>query len=204
MKFPQASRPNDGEGYLDGQLLLAMPAMTDPRFQRSVIYLCAHSEQGAMGLIINQHAPRLVFSNVLERLGIRNEPDMSDVVDEMLSRPVHVGGPVEAGRGFVLHTSDYFTVNSTLAVDGAICLTTTLDIVRAIAAGGGPSRCLLALGYSGWSPGQLEQEIQANSWLNCPADVDLLFDYDIANKYTRALAKLGVNPSFLVGDAGHA
>ncbi|MFN3624242.1 MAG: YqgE/AlgH family protein [Hyphomicrobium sp.] len=191
------------EGYLDGQLLVAMPVMSDPRFARSVIYMCAHSEDGAMGLIINQRASHISFPDLLERLGIIRADDEQGItaVGDM---SIHVGGPVETGRGFVLHSSDYFADDSTLPIEDGVCLTATIDILKAIAAGHGPNRALLALGYAGWSPGQLESEIQANGWLNCPADPDLIFDPDLEGKYARALAKIGIDPSHLVSDAGHA
>jgi putative transcriptional regulator len=204
MTTPRKTRGKRGEGFLSGQLLIAMPLMTDRRFYRSVIYMCAHSEEGAMGLIINQRAPNLSFPDLLERLGITPDPDEEGIADELMSRNVHMGGPVETGRGFVLHTADYFSESSTLAIENGVCLTATLDILKAIAAGEGPDRALLALGYAGWSPGQLESEIQANGWLNCPADIDLVFDPDLDAKYPRALAKIGIDPSHLVSDAGHA
>jgi len=190
--------------YLDGQLLLAMPSMSDPRFHKAVIYLCAHSADGAMGIVVNQRAPHITFPKLLEQLDIvpaRNEASIQIAVEDMT---VHTGGPVESGRGFVLHTTDYFSDDSTLAIDDSISLTATIDILRAIATGRGPDRSLLALGYAGWAPGQLEHEIQSNGWLICPADTDLVFDPAIENKYDRAMAKLGVHPSFLVSDAGHA
>lgn len=193
-----------GNGYLDGKLLLAMPAMTDPRFHRAVIYMCAHSADGAMGIVVNQRAPHITFSKLLEQLEIApsaTEESIRVPVDKMA---VHTGGPVETGRGFVLHTKDYFSADSTLAIDDSISLTATIDILRAIATGKGPDRSLLALGYAGWAPGQLEREIHANGWLICPADTDIVFDAAIENKYDRAMAKLGVHPSFLVSDAGHA
>jgi putative transcriptional regulator len=190
-------------GYLDGQLLLAMPSMTDPRFNRAVIYMCAHSAEGAMGIVINQKAPHITLPRLLEQLEIP-----SGGVDPSLisfrSRAVHVGGPVETSRGFVLHSSDYFSTDSTLPIDESVCLTATIDILKAIATGSGPDLAILALGYAGWAPGQLEHEIQANGWLNCPADVDLIFDPNLENKYERALAKLGINPSHLVSTGGHA
>lgn len=193
---------------LEGQLLVAMPRMTDRRFQRSVIYMCAHSEQGAMGLIVNQNADHIDFPDLLERLGLVTEiftgSGTIELPDELLSVPVHVGGPVDSGRGFVLHSSDYFVQDSTLPIRDGVCLTATLDILRAMATGRGPQRTLLALGYAGWSAGQLEIEIQANGWLHCPADMDLIFDADNESKYGRALAKIGVDPSHLVADAGHA
>ena len=126
------------------------------------------------------------------------------VADDIRSMSIHVGGPVETGRGFVLHSSDYFANDSTLPIEDGVCLTATIDILKAIAAGNGPNRSILALGYAGWSPGQLESEIQANGWLNCPADLDLIFDNNLEAKYTRALAKIGIDPSHLVSDAGHA
>jgi putative transcriptional regulator len=191
------------EGYLDGQLLIAMPVMSDPRFARSVIYLCAHSEDGAMGLVINQRASHISFPDLLERLGIvPSEADKRP--SDASSISIHVGGPVETSRGFVLHSSDYFANDSTLAIENGVCLTATIDILKAIAIGQGPNRAILALGYAGWSPGQLESEIQANGWLNCPPDMDLIFDPDVDAKYIRALAKIGIDPSHLVSDAGHA
>ncbi|KAB2939838.1 MAG: YqgE/AlgH family protein [Hyphomicrobium sp.] len=197
-------RRASAEGYLDGQLLIAMPVMSDPRFARSVIYMCAHSEDGAMGLIINQRASHISFPDLLERLGIVSSNGDDGITDEVGRMSIHVGGPVETGRGFVLHSSDYFADDSTLPIENGVCLTATIDILRAIATGTGPNHAILALGYAGWSPGQLESEIQANGWLNCPADPDLIFDPNIEAKYARALAKLGIDPSHLVSDAGHA
>jgi putative transcriptional regulator len=189
---------------LEGQLLIAMPAMTDRRFQRSVIYMCAHSSEGAMGLIINQRANHITAPDLLERLGISARTPDDEINNEIFSLPIQVGGPVETGRGFVLHSSDYFSEDSTLSIEEDVCLTATIDILKAIAKGQGPARALLALGYAGWSPGQLETEIQANGWLHCPADPDLIFDEDLENKYSRALAKMGIDLSHLVSDAGHA
>jgi putative transcriptional regulator len=197
-------RRASAEGYLDGQLLIAMPVMSDPRFARSVIYMCAHSEDGAMGLIINQRASHISFPDLLERLGIATADSDDGIADDVGELSIHVGGPVETGRGFVLHSADYFVDDSTLPIEGGVCLTATIDILKAIAAGSGPNRAILALGYAGWSPGQLESEIQANGWLNCPADPDLIFDPNLETKYTRALAKIGIDPSHLVSDAGHA
>ncbi len=195
-------RGNHEDGYLDGQLLVAMPIMTDKRFARSVIYMCAHSAEGAMGLIINQRAPHVSFPQLLEQLSIDggNGEAALDVVDIN----VHVGGPVETGRGFVLHSSDYYVADSTLPIDDGVSLTATIDILKAIAGGKGPGRAILALGYAGWRPGQLESEIQANGWLHCPADLDLLFDRDLDQKYVRAMSKIGIDPSHLVSEAGHA
>jgi putative transcriptional regulator len=189
--------------YLDGQLLVAMPIMTDKRFARSVIYMCAHSAEGAMGLIINQRASHISFSELLKQLSIM--PDSADEVEtELADMDVHVGGPVETGRGFVLHSADYYAAESTLPIDDGVSLTATVDILKAIAGGKGPDRAILALGYAGWRAGQLESEIAANGWLHCSADADLLFDRDLEQKYRRALSKIGIDPSHLVSDAGHA
>lgn len=204
MKISRTPRSSPAEGYLEGQLLVAMPVMSDPRFARSVIYMCAHSEEGAMGLVINQRASHISFPDLLERLGIVPSETEEDLPDQIQDMSIHVGGPVETGRGFVLHSADYFANESTLPIENGICLTATIDILKAMAAGNGPDRSILALGYAGWSPGQLESEIQANGWLNCPADLDLIFDPDVEAKYTRALAKIGIDPSHLVNDAGHA
>ncbi len=204
MKIPHPPRRANGDGYLDGQLLIAMPVMSDPRFARSVIYMCAHSEDGAMGLVINQRASHISFPDLLERLNIVPMASGENFPDDVRAMSIHVGGPVETGRGFVLHSSDYFVNDATLPIEDGVCLTATIDILKAIAAGNGPNRAILALGYAGWSPGQLENEIQANGWLNCPADLDLIFGSDLEAKYTRALAKIGIDPSHLVSDAGHA
>jgi putative transcriptional regulator len=190
-------------GYLDGQLLIAMPSMADPRFHRAVIYLCAHSEEGAMGLIINQRAAHITLPKLLEQLEI-TAGSSHPVATPSASMAVHCGGPVETSRGFVLHSSDYFAADSTLPINESMCLTATVDILRAIAKGSGPNKAILALGYAGWAPGQLEHEIQSNGWLNCPADYDVVFDGDLENKYARALEVLGVHPSHLVGISGHA
>ncbi len=187
------------DGFLDGQLLIAMPSMTDPRFQRAVIYMCAHSSEGAMGLIINQRAPHITLPKLLEQLDITSSHPSTG-----RSIAVHAGGPVETSRGFVLHSSDYFAADSTLTINESVCLTATVDILKAIARGSGPNKAILALGYAGWAPGQLEREIQSNGWLNCPADFDTVFDSDIENKYAKALQLLGVDPSHLVGISGHA
>lgn len=197
------SHPED-EGYLDGQLLIAMPAMGDERFSRSVIYLCAHSSEGAMGIVINQRAPNISFTELLDQLNIAPDEDSISLPESLDSMAVHFGGPVETGRGFVLHSADYFKDDSTLPVDDSTCLTATIDILRDIVKGSGPDKALLALGYAGWGPGQLEDEIQSNGWLNCPADPGLIFDPEIGRKYNKALGSLGVDPIRLVNDSGHA
>lgn len=184
--------------YLDGQMLIAMPAMSDKRFHRSVIYMCSHSDKGAMGLIVNQRAPNVSFRDLLRELKISSS---APVLAEMA---VHVGGPVSTERGFVLHTKDYFVESTTLVIDDDVCLTATLDILKALSRGTGPKQALLALGYSGWAPGQLEAEIQANGWLHCDADRELIFGTDHELKYPRALSKIGIDMSHLVSEAGHA
>jgi len=195
---------SEDEGYLDGQLLIAMPAMGDARFSRSVIYLCAHSSEGAMGIVINQRAPNISFTELLEQLDIVPSEDRIALPAGLSAMKVHLGGPVETGRGFVLHSADYFKADSTLPINESVCLTATVDILRDIAKGSGPNKALLALGYAGWAPGQLDDEIQANGWLNCPADPELVFDPAIDRKYHRALNRLGIDPIRLVNDSGHA
>lgn len=198
-----AGRSGDTDGYLDGQLLVAMPAMGDPRFERAVIYMCAHSGDGAMGIIINQRAPHISFDELLDQLNIA-APEPITLPHLSRALAVHVGGPVETGRGFVLHTADYFKADSTLPIDEEVCLTATVDILRDIAKGTGPDKALLALGYAGWAPGQLESEIHANGWLHCPADAELLFDPNVELKYELALSRIGIDASRLVNDSGHA
>jgi putative transcriptional regulator len=200
---PRASG-GGGEGYLDGQMLIAMPLMQDERFARSLIFLCAHSADGAMGIIVNQQAGSIDFPELLAQLNIIDTEQSITLPEKAESMKVLRGGPVEPGRGFVLHSSDFFIENSTLPIDRDISLTATLDILKAIANGAGPRRAILALGYAGWAPGQLENEIQHNGWLHCAADPDLVFGGDIDNKYERALRKLGIEPAMLSNEAGHA
>ena len=189
--------------FFDGQLLIAMPIITDRRFQRSVVYMCAHTRDGAMGLIINQRARNMAYPDLLERLGILSKDNHAPIVD-LSKRPVHVGGPVETGRGFVLHSSDYTSTDSTLQIDAGMSLTATVDILRDIAIGTGPDRSILALGYASWGASQLESEFAANGWLHCPADPELVFSDNLDTKYQRALATIGVEISQLVTEAGHA
>lgn len=184
------------ESSLTGQLLVAMPQMADSRFTRTVIYLCAHSEEGAMGLVINRLIDSLTFPSLLEQLGMEPEDARADM-------PIHFGGPVEASRGFVLHSAEYLQ-DSTLVIDDEIALTATIDVLRAIASGGGPKRRVLALGYAGWAPGQLDSEIQANGWMLVPPDPELVFGDDNEAKWQRALAKIGIDLSLLSSEAGHA
>jgi putative transcriptional regulator len=192
------------DGYLDGNLLIAMPTMGDPRFNRAVIYLCAHSADGAMGIIINQRAPNISFTELLEQLNIAPPKERIRLPLGLGAMAVHLGGPGETGRGFVLHSADYFKAESTLPIDESVCLTATIDILRDIAKGTGPDKALLALGYAGWAPGQLENEIHANGWLHCAADPELIFDAEVDHKYTRAMSKIGIDPIRLVNDSGHA
>ncbi len=192
------------KSFLDGHLLIAMPSMADQRFARSVVYICAHSSDGAMGIVINKLADQVSFRDLLVQLEIvqaRNEPHLPARVDRVR---VHRGGPVETGRGFVLHSADFFLDNATLPIADGVCLTATLEVLRAISEGRGPDNALLALGYAGWAPGQLEFEIQSNGWLHSQADPALIFDDDIGRKYDRALAKIGVEPAMLSMEAGHA
>jgi putative transcriptional regulator len=197
-----ASAPR--RGYLDGQMLIAMPSMRDERFARTLIYICAHSSEGAMGIVVNQPAANIKFPDLLVQLDVISDSDLIELPPSAGAVQVLKGGPVEPGRGFVLHTSDYFIENSTLPIDDGICLTATLDVLKAIAKGNGPGNALLALGYAGWAPGQLETEIQDNGWLHCSADSDLIFGPDVDHKYDRALRKLGIHAGMLSSEAGHA
>lgn len=184
------------EGYLAGQLLVAMPQMLDERFAKTVIYMCAHTEDGAMGLVVNKVMENIDFPDLLDQLGLSPSPTGEDI-------RVHFGGPVESGRGFVLHSADYVQ-DATMVIDDAIAMTATTDILRDIAEGDGPRNSLLALGYAGWGPGQLDTEIQANGWLSVPADDTLVFNTDPKSVWQGALAKMGIDVSMLSGDAGHA
>lgn len=196
-------RPEE-EGFLEGKMLIAMPSMGDERFSRTLIYLCVHNPEGAMGIVVNKPAPNITLPELLDQLSIPVPEESPALHKKILACPVLVGGPVEAARGFVLHTHDYFSEDSTLPVDDDVGLTASVDILRAIAHGHGPERALLALGYAGWAPGQLEAEIQANGWLHCDPDPELLFSTNLDAKYNSALAKLGINLSLLSGEAGHA
>jgi putative transcriptional regulator len=204
MSFQHKSQQVEPNVYLDGQLLVAMPGMMDARFARSVIYLCAHSEEGAMGIVVNRAASKVNFSELLVQLQIIGPDEAIRLPERAGLVQVLKGGPVDTGRGFVLHSNDFFIDNSTLPIDGGVSLTATIDILRAIANGAGPDRAVLALGYAGWSAGQLETEMQHNGWLTCPADASLIFDTALESKYERALRKLGIDPGRLSSDAGHA
>ena len=184
---------------LTGKLLIAMPGMGDTGFDHSVIYVCAYSDDGAMGLIINKPAEDVSMIDLVEQLEISTESE-----DSLKNTPVCFGGPVEQGRGFVLHSPEYNSRIQTLAVDGSFSMTATLDVLEDIASGEGPAQSLLMLGYSGWAPGQIEDEIKANGWLVADADEALLFGDDLDGKWTQALAKIGVDASFLSGQSGRA
>ena len=189
-------------GFLDGQFLIAMPCPADGNFTRTVVYICAHSSAGAMGFIINR-AQAVSFTELLQHVKIIEASDAIMLPTSTRDFPVLSGGPVESGRGFVLHSDDYFS-ESTIPVSEDISLTATLDIVRAIYDGRGPQKATMLLGYAGWGPGQLEAEIGNNVWLNCPATDSLIFDRSLDAKYERALATMGVSPELLSPNAGHA
>jgi putative transcriptional regulator len=189
---------------LGGQLLIAMPGMRDERFQKTVIYICAHSRDGAMGIVINQRSPSMTFRDLLVQLDVIG-------VDQAIRLPRHVshahilkGGPVETSRGFVLHSPDYAAGDATQTIANGICMTATLDILRAMARMEGPKSAIMALGYAGWGAGQLEREIAANGWLHCPGDQEIIFGSDFNAKYDRALQKLGVDPIMLSSQVGRA
>lgn len=186
----------DESGYIEGQLLIAMPTMTDPRFERTVIFLCAHSAAGAMGLVINKPLTNITFPELIEQLGIQDVPSRDDI-------RLHFGGPVETGRGLVLHSTDYVR-EATVKIGEEVALTATVDVLKAIADDAGPDKTILALGYAGWRAGQLEGEIQANGWLHCEADSELIFAAELDKKWSNAINKLGIDPSLLSMDAGHA
>jgi putative transcriptional regulator len=187
----------DAPDDLSGKLLIAMPGMGDPRFANAVVFLCAHSDDGAMGIIVNKRVPDLSLDDLLEQLEIGRGRGSAGV-------GVFFGGPVEGGRGFVLHSSDYDASPSTLKVDGAIAMTATKDILVDIAQGTGPTSMLAALGYAGWGPGQLEGELQQNAWLTVDADAAIVFDPDDRGKWAKALRKLGIDPSMLSSGGGRA
>ncbi len=182
---------------LAGKLLIAMPGMSDPRFDKSVVFLCLHSDEGAMGLIVNKPAPDLRFDNLLKQLGITPEQGGN-------SQRLFFGGPVETGHGFVLHSGNYEGEAGTLQVNETFAMTATKDILQKMATGLGPENTLAALGYAGWGPGQLESEIQQNAWLTCDADQTIVFAPDHTSIWQAALAKLGINPLMLSAEGGRA
>jgi putative transcriptional regulator len=194
--FNQTHVASADDSFLTGQLLIAMPAMADPRFAQSVIYVCAHTNEGAMGLVLNRPIVKPTFDDLLKQLQVAPVPAVRQV-------RLCAGGPVENARGFVLHTTDW-TGDGSLKVNQDTALTASLDVLKLIAGGGGPRECILALGYAGWGPGQLDQEIQQNAWLSVDADETLLFDSDHDTKWRRALGKLHIDPLLLSDVAGHA
>ena len=183
--------------FLDGKFLVAMPGMNDPRFKQAVIFMCAHTPEGAMGLIINRPAHGLDFANLMEQLGVEG--------DKLADGPtVMFGGPVEHGRGFVLHSTDYFTKGGTMPISDDFGMTATLDVLTDMANGKGPEQRLLCLGYSGWGPGQLEAEIRANGWLIFDAAPKIVFDTPEAEKWNAAMSSLGFDPAMLSAEGGQA
>jgi putative transcriptional regulator len=203
MSFPLS--PYEAESpYLDGQVLVAMPGMMDERFARSVIYVCAHSPEGAMGIVLNRPAANVNVPDLLVQLEIVPEAERIRLPPRVGRMQVLIGGPVETSRGFVLHSPDFHIAQSTLPIDDSVCLTATVDILRAIARGDGPENAVLALGYAGWGAGQLEVELQANGWLNCPADAELIFNTAAEVRYEMALRRFGIEPAMLSMEAGHA
>jgi len=193
---------NRERGALDGHFLIAMPGAMDENFARTVIYICAHSNAGAMGFVLNR-ARFMTFSDILINLELVDEKEAIMLSENTNKFPVLSGGPVETGRGFVLHSDDYASDGS-IPIADAISLTGTLDILRAISNGQGPLRAAIILGYAGWGTGQLEQEIANNGWLTCPANTDLIFDCALETKYDKALALLGIGPGMLSSEIGHA
>lgn len=191
------NRSIEGVNFLEGKLLIALPGMSDPRFEKSVIFMCAHSADGAMGLIINKPIEGLGFHELIKNLDIRvtsNAPDAA----------VLFGGPVDTGRGFVLHSSEYVSANATMPVTKDFSLTATLDILKAMAEGQGPEQSVFALGYAGWGPGQIENEIRLNGWVHCDADSKIVFEMHMDSKWSAALRKLGIDLSLLSTNAGRA
>ena len=194
---PTEPDPDAEASAIEGALLVAMPGMGDPRFTQSVIYVCSHGADGAMGLMVNKPVRELSAPDLLRQVGIAK-------AEAAEALAVHLGGPVETGRGFVLHSDDWESPGATKPLRDGLALTATLEILRDIARGRGPAKAVLALGYAGWAPGQLEAEIQANGWLTCPADSELIFGVDDGAKWTGALRKIGVDPALLSAQGGRA
>ncbi len=193
----------DGErGCLDGQFLLAMPGLDDSNFSRTVIYVCAHTSDGAIGFILNR-SKSLSFGELMVQLELITADELGSLPETAKDMSVQCGGPVDAGRGFVLHSDDYQS-DSTLPISDDLCLTATVDILRAITEGKGPSKAIMMLGYSGWEAGQLENEVSANGWLTCPSIDDIIFDDDHDAKYNRAFASMGIDPAMLSSECGQA
>lgn len=193
----------DIDDYLEGKFIIAMPGMGDQRFEQSVIYICAHSDDGAMGFMVNRKVKTPNIEDFFEQLGLIVEEEKADLAPNIEKIDLHSGGPVEPGRGFVLHTPD-FKGDTTLEIEENICLTATLEILRKIVTGQGPEQFMVALGYAGWSSGQLEEEIASNGWLICPSDPQIVYHKNQDDKYKNALNLLGIDPALLSGDLGHA
>lgn len=196
MNKPNETVAGTNSGYLTGQILIAMPAMTDPRFTKSVIYICVHNEEGAMGLVVNKTIDSLAFPDLLKQLGIGVHGTIDD-------RPIHHGGPLDTGRGFILHSLDY-QQDSTMSITEGLGLTATIDVLSDIAENRGPAQSLLALGYAGWGPNQLDDEIQQNAWLQSSADRELIFNLQNDKKWECAISSIGIDLSLLSAETGHA
>ena len=192
-----SAHPHTQSGYLGGKLLIASPLIGDPRFDRTVLYMCAHDETTAMGLILNRPLTGLRLSDLLEQLDISG-------AERLQNAPVLEGGPVDRDRGFVLHTLDVDCGPATERVGANLGLTATREVLQALTSDTPPARALMALGYAGWAPGQLEDEIGQNAWLVADADDELIFDDPADDKWARALRKLGVTPEFLTATSGNA
>ncbi|WP_332065911.1 YqgE/AlgH family protein [Bartonella sp. CB189] len=193
---------NQCDGFLGGQLLIAMPGINDKCFSRSVIYVCAHSDAGAMGIILNR-LHHIDFPELLLHIGVINSSKKKFLSEPIKKFPVRYGGPVEPARGFVLHSDDY-TCEETISIADKICFTATIDILKAISCKQGPQHALIALGYAGWKAGQLEAEISANSWLISHTSSNFLFESNLDRKYEESLMRMGINPAYLVSEMGHA
>lgn len=188
------------KGYLAGHVLLAMPAMGDGRFQRAVIYMCAHDENGAMGLVVNHVVPGLEFGSLLTELSLASD---ITIPSDIVRRPVINGGPVETARGFLLHSKD-FKHDDTVEINEGFNLTGTIDALKEVAAGKGPQDMVFTLGYAGWSAGQLDSELQQNAWLTAEASRELIFETAPDKMWDKAVAQIGVNPALLSSESGHA
>lgn len=192
------SKRRDDDGFLNGRLLIAMPTMTDPRFEKSVILVCHHTPETAMGLVVNKALGGMSFEKLLRQLNVDTPKGQARDLT------VHFGGPVETTRGFVLHSDDYNLDEATLPVTDGIALTATMDVLKALGTGGGPNRAFFALGYAGWGAGQLENELVENAWLIGEPDAEIVFGRELETKWTRALARLGIDPAMVSDESGHA
>jgi putative transcriptional regulator len=189
---------------LKGEFLVAMPGMGDERFRDTVVYIVGHGDEGAMGLVINRPVEDMSFADILEELGLGEKDEIIRMPSTVRDREVLRGGPMQRGRGFVLHSPDYFREGNSYVVNDEICLTATLDILKAMAFKHEPADAVFALGYCGWAPGQLENEIAMNGWLTVPFSRSLLFGSQLSERYDMALSQLGITRATLSGAAGHA